>query len=176
AEKYSFSISTKASIDNSNGKIKFYLTNTGNSTDELIGETPFEIGWKKFEKNINIAPGNYKIKIFLEDNTGQTVDVFLDTVSFEKATACGNGECETELGETFTTCPTDCKCGNGTCEAGLDETFATCPADCTQPPECVDNEKLAGYISQWKRGEISMLILMQKIRQRNTGEGCPTPA
>ncbi len=60
-------------------------------------------------------------------------------------------------------------CGNGTCEAG--ET-ASCPQDCQ---ECVDNEKLLGYISQWKRGEITMLTLMQKIRQRNTGEGCPTP-
>jgi hypothetical protein len=58
-------------------------------------------------------------------------------------------------------------CGNGACEAG--ET-ASCPQDCQ---ECVDNEKLVGYyIPQWKRGEISMLALMQKIRQRNTGEGC----
>jgi hypothetical protein len=59
-------------------------------------------------------------------------------------------------------------CGNGTCEAG--ET-ASCPQDCQ---ECVDTPTLMNqYIPQWKRGEISMLTLMQKIRQRNTGEGCP---
>ena len=172
AEKYSFSIQTKASINNSNGRIKFYLTNTGNSTDEPIGETPFEIGWKKFENTINIAPGNYKIKIFLEDNTGQTVNVFLDNASFEIAKVqCGNGECEAELGETLATCPADCKCGNGTCETELSETFATCPADC--PPECVDTPTLMNqYIPQWKSGAITMLTLMQRMKQWNR-VGCP---
>ncbi len=67
---------------------------------------------------------------------------------------------------------------NGTCEPELGESAETCAADCTNTAitECVDNEKLLGYISQWKRGEISMLALMQKIRQRNTGDGCSTPA
>ena len=60
------------------------------------------------------------------------------------------------------------ECGNIQCDAG--ETFETCPTDCQ---ECVDNEKLVGdYIPKWKRGEISMLTLMQKIKQRNTGQGC----
>ncbi len=59
-------------------------------------------------------------------------------------------------------------CGNGTCDSG--ETVS-CPQDCQ---ECVDTPTLMNqYIPQWKRGEISMLTLMQKIRQRNTGEGCP---
>ncbi|MDP2974499.1 MAG: hypothetical protein Q8N60_05600, partial [Candidatus Diapherotrites archaeon] len=62
-------------------------------------------------------------------------------------------------------------CGNTKCDAG--ETFATCPADCAPAQECVDTDTLMGqYIPQWKRGAISMLTLMQKIRQRNTGEGC----
>ena len=102
--------------------------------------------------------------------------------------ACGNGLCD--AGETIETCPADCSveicdgkdndgdgqidednvcCGNQQCETG--ETVATCPQDCQ---ECIDNEKLVGqYIPQWKRGEISMLALMQKIKQRNTGEECP---
>jgi hypothetical protein len=80
---------------------------------------------------------------------------------------CGNQQCE--AGETFESCPTDCKCGNRTCDAG--ETFETCPRDC--PQECVDNEKLVGYyIPQWKRGEITMLTLMQKMRQWKAGTGC----
>jgi hypothetical protein len=63
------------------------------------------------------------------------------------------------------------QCGNTICETG--ETFETCPEDCQ---ECVDNEKLVGdYIPKWKRGEISMLVLMQKIVARNAGTGCPTP-
>lgn len=48
---------------------------------------------------------------------------------------CGNGQCETSMGESQTTCPTDCGggsnaavCGNGTCEAGEDAT--SCPTDC----------------------------------------------
>ncbi len=102
------------------------------------------------------------------DGTDNDCDGEID----EGNVCCGNNQCD--AGETFETCPTDCKCGNGVCEAELGETIGSCPADCQ---ECVDNEKLVGqYIPQWKRGEISMLTLMQKIRQRNAGTGCPTPA
>jgi hypothetical protein len=59
-------------------------------------------------------------------------------------------------------------CGNQQCDAS--ETFETCQADC--PQECIDTTKLMSFIGQWKRGEISMLTLMQKIRQRNAGTGC----
>lgn len=48
---------------------------------------------------------------------------------------CGNGQCETSMGESQTTCPTDCGggsgqavCGNGTCEST--ETSTSCPTDC----------------------------------------------
>jgi hypothetical protein len=164
---YRFSIWTKASVNSSNGKIEFSLVNTNTLEVKNLGETSFATNWAEFKKEIDIAPGDYNAKIIINDNTGQTVDVFLDNASFEKATACGNGECEAALGETIGNCPQDCKCGNGTCDA--DETVS-CPQDC--PQECVDNEKLIGFIGQWKRGEMSMLALMQKIRQRNTGEGC----
>jgi hypothetical protein len=61
-------------------------------------------------------------------------------------------------------------CGNNVCDTDIGETFATCSADC--PQECVDMPKLTGYISQWKRGEISMLTLMQKMKQWKAGTGC----
>ncbi len=65
------------------------------------------------------------------------------------------------------------ECGNGQCDSG--ETFETCPADCTQ--ECIDTPKLMNqYIPQWKKGERTMLSLMQKMRQWKAGTGCPTPA
>jgi hypothetical protein len=90
-----------------------------------------------------------------------------DGIIDEGTQCCGNGICQPELGETFQSCPADCKCGNGICEVG--ET-ASCPQDCQ---ECVDNEKLAGYyIPKWKRGEISMLTLMQKLKQWSAGIGC----
>ncbi|MDP2973916.1 MAG: hypothetical protein Q8N60_02600 [Candidatus Diapherotrites archaeon] len=90
----------------------------------------------------------------------------------EGTVCCGNGTCE--AGETFENCLQDCKCGNGTCQPELGETTESCQADCGPPQECVDNEKLVGdYIPKWKRGEISMLSLMQKMRQWKAGTGCP---
>ncbi|MDP2974165.1 MAG: hypothetical protein Q8N60_03880, partial [Candidatus Diapherotrites archaeon] len=59
-------------------------------------------------------------------------------------------------------------CGNGICEAELGETFENCPQDCPPPEECVDTDTLMNqYIPRWKRGEISMLTLMQKMRLWN---------
>ncbi|MDP2973917.1 MAG: hypothetical protein Q8N60_02605, partial [Candidatus Diapherotrites archaeon] len=63
-----------------------------------------------------------------------------------------------------------CNCGNGQCETELGETFESCPADCQ---ECIREPQLLGFIGQWKRGEISMLSLMQKMRQWKAGTGCP---
>jgi hypothetical protein len=66
-------------------------------------------------------------------------------------------------------------CGDGSCNSDKGETNATCPADCTQ--ECVDTDTLmTQYIPQWKRGEISMLALMQKMKLWKAGTGCPPPA
>ncbi|MDP2974331.1 MAG: hypothetical protein Q8N60_04730, partial [Candidatus Diapherotrites archaeon] len=147
---YEFSIWTKASIDSANSTIEFYLVNTNTREAQELGYTGFAKGWAEFKKDIDITAGDYNVKIILNDQTGQSVDVFLDNASLEKAEAqCGNSECETELGETFAICPQDCQ-------------------------ECVDTPTLMNqYIPQWKSGEISMLTLMQKIRQRNAGTGCP---
>ncbi|TAN33852.1 hypothetical protein EPN28_01275 [Patescibacteria group bacterium] len=45
---------------------------------------------------------------------------------------CGNGACQADLGETYTTCPQDCGkapgCPSGQCDPG--ESSATCPQDC----------------------------------------------
>jgi hypothetical protein len=60
-------------------------------------------------------------------------------------------------------------CGNRQCDAG--ETVETCPTDCTQ--QCIREPELLGFIGQWKRGEITMLVLMQKMRQWKAGTGCP---
>jgi hypothetical protein len=47
--------------------------------------------------------------------------------------ACGNGACESQYGETCTSCPADCgpcadTCGDHVC--GPTESCASCPADC----------------------------------------------
>ncbi|MDP2974306.1 MAG: hypothetical protein Q8N60_04600 [Candidatus Diapherotrites archaeon] len=91
---------------------------------------------------------------------------FADYIGNEICDSLDN-DCDDEIDEG-NVCQTNCN-NNGTCETG--ETFENCPQDC--PPECIREPQLLGFIGQWKRGEMSMLVLMQKIRQRNTGEGCP---
>ena len=160
---YELSIWTKASIGNSNGKIEFYLVNNGDSTEEKLGETGFATDWNEFKQQYtNMAVGDYNIKIILNNQTGQAVDVFLDAVSFEKAEApCGNGTADT--GENCSNCPADVQC-----ETGQECIEGTCTAI-----GCISNSKRDEYIYQWKRGDISMLTLMQRMKQWRTGTGCP---
>ncbi len=61
-------------------------------------------------------------------------------------------------------------CGNGRCDTAEEENNQNCPADC--PQGCITPTKMGEYIDQWKRGEISMLTLMQKLKQYKTGAGC----
>jgi len=74
---YIFSIFTKAS--STNGKISFYLTNK--SIEEKIGETSFQASWNELKEGLHINSGNYTLKIFIEDNTGQKVDIYFDDSS-----------------------------------------------------------------------------------------------
>jgi hypothetical protein len=113
------------------------------------------IWYRKYQRGtivFDTTSGKLDAIKFIEENTCpveicDSKDNDGDTLIDEDNVCCGNSECETELGETIETCPQDC-------------------------PECVDNEKLLGYISQWKRGEITMLTLMQKLKQYKAGTGC----
>ena len=79
-----------------------------------------------------------------------------------RTAACPNGI--KDPGENCANCPQDAPC-----EAGQTCQNATCV---TTQPECVNLTKLMNYIGQWKRAEISMATLMEKIRRWKTGEGC----
>lgn len=61
-------------------------------------------------------------------------------------------------------------CGNGRCDTAEGENNQNCPLDCSQ--ECITPTRMGEYISWWKRGEISMLTLMQKMKQFKAGTGC----
>ena len=103
---YTFSIWAKTNI-NSNSKIKFYLVN--NNVEEKIGETSFQASWNEFKGNIEIEQGDYELKIFIEDNTGQKADIFLDNVSLMQGSIvieCGDGSCNGN--ENCSSCPQDC--------------------------------------------------------------------
>ncbi|MBM4355860.1 MAG: hypothetical protein FJ109_19080, partial [Deltaproteobacteria bacterium] len=51
-------------------------------------------------------------------------------VEADVQTACGNGTCESELNESWYTCPGDCdKCGDGQCQA-WEKSTGICPIDC----------------------------------------------
>lgn len=53
------------------------------------------------------------------------------TVNLQSISSCGNGQCETSLGENSTNCPGDCGCNsNGICEASRGEDSNNCSIDC----------------------------------------------
>lgn len=58
------------------------------------------------------------------------------TCSTDVASCCGNGACDSVLGETDVSCPADCggSCGDGLCSAL--ETCAGCPSDCPATGGC----------------------------------------
>ncbi len=66
-------------------------------------------------------------------------------------------ECQTAECTVDSDCPTGQTCQNSACAA-----------------ECIDNTKLTGFIGQWKQGNITMLALMQKMKQWKAGTGCPS--
>ena len=55
---------------------------------------------------------------------------------------CGDGICDSLIGESGTTCPTDClaggDCGDGVCDPGIGENTDTCPGDCLIAAFCGD--------------------------------------
>ncbi|MFH1126097.1 MAG: LamG-like jellyroll fold domain-containing protein, partial [Candidatus Altiarchaeota archaeon] len=82
AGTYTFSIRTNASVTSSNGNIRFFIE--GNSNDVDIGSVQFNSNWNEFTQSIILQPGNYRIKIIIEDNTEQTVNVSLGSCSLVK--------------------------------------------------------------------------------------------
>jgi len=132
---YTFSIFTKAS--STNGKIKFYLVDTTSSSESKIGETNFQASWNSFKQNININSGDYKLKIFIEDKTGQKVDIYFDNVSLIKgsiAIECGNGNCNGN--ENCSNCPRDC----GACPL-VNETCQERGYYCLAPSNCSSSDR-----------------------------------
>jgi hypothetical protein len=77
-----------------------------------------------------------------------------------------------------------CTCGdynatesiaNNNCSDGKDndcDTKTDTADEGCKTTECIDNTKLTDYISQWKQGSITLLALMQKMKQWKTGAGC----
>lgn len=85
AGNYDFSIYTKASLASQDGQIFFSLANSADSSEISLGKAAFAIDWGATTKNLNIPQGTYKLKILINDNTAQKVDILLDNVSLQKA-------------------------------------------------------------------------------------------
>lgn len=82
---YIFSIYTKSNLDLKNGKISFILKDIKNNTEQLIGEAYFVSSWNKFASNsLNILPGEYSLKIFIEDMTGEISEIYFDDVVLKR--------------------------------------------------------------------------------------------
>jgi len=58
-----------------------------------------------------------------------------------KQWVCGDGVCESDVGETADNCPEDCEqifqwiCGDGVCDTDAGENVDNCPEDCQQQPQ-----------------------------------------
>jgi len=81
AGNYRFSIWTKANINSNDGVIRYYLLDVGGMSERLITSNNLGDVWGDSNGGINIGSGEYKIKIVIEDNTGQQIDVYLDNMS-----------------------------------------------------------------------------------------------
>ena len=86
---YHLSIYTKSSIISTNGNIKFSLLNVDTSAEQQIGQVNFANSWSQFTNNsIDLLPGQYKLKILIQDKTTQKVDIYLDNITLEKNWLC----------------------------------------------------------------------------------------
>ncbi|MFH1455621.1 MAG: LamG domain-containing protein [archaeon] len=84
---YEFKIWTKANYTDLNGKVKFYLSDYDNVTQQSIGEVTFDDSWAepRWETTIS-STGNYKLKIVIDDNTRKNVHIYFDNVSLKLLT------------------------------------------------------------------------------------------
>ena len=80
---YTFSISAQTSVSDANSNLSFEVYNVGLGTSETIGDVSFDtlLNGYNYQNSISLAEGSYELKIILNDNTGQSVDIYLDDVS-----------------------------------------------------------------------------------------------
>jgi len=88
------------------------------------------------------AEGDYVITAKIGTSSCTTASVNVNKPS----ASCGDGVCDSDIGESPVTCPADCGslkyCGNGICDYG--ESTTTCPDDCgVAPTTCSDGTRFS---------------------------------
>jgi hypothetical protein len=79
--EYTLNLWTKADSTSMNGNVWVSMVDENNQNEIDIGQTPLQTSWNEFSRMIELGPGTFSLKIVLEDNTNQHLNIWLDAIS-----------------------------------------------------------------------------------------------
>ena len=110
------------------GNVNLYAFTDDNASDNVVGARGRQLSIFAFnEDGITITGGRGAASTRKAD---YTITCVKDAVVQQGSAPICNNDTFCVSPETVQNCPGDCHCGNGTCQSALGETAANCPADC----------------------------------------------